>query len=136
LSSDLDKLSVPDSWRLAGSRTNGPGGDLECVPNYDNPICPGVTRYYVATGSPSEVYEQGAQMVVDAGFTIDSRSFDRCDRDTRGSAGSLCWAQAVADDRRLWVQIWPPDATFSEVEIEDRTGPIVSVAVWRDGKDS
>lgn len=128
LNSDLEKLAVPDAWRLAASETVGRGGDVECDPVVGSPFCPKVIRYYVTTGTPREAYEQAAQMVVDAGFVFESTELDPCDR---LPSSSECTAVAVANDRRLAIQVWPPDADLSALKIEDATGPIVSVTVWR-----
>jgi hypothetical protein len=133
LGADFDALRVPAGWRLADTLTNGPGGDIECVPQLSTPGCPKVIRYYVAQGSPLEVYEQAAEMVVAAGFAIDAAPNRPCDR---WPGTSLCSAHAIANDRRLWVQVWSPDSQFTNVEIEDRSGPIVSVSVWREGRGS
>jgi hypothetical protein len=126
--SDLDKLSVPGSWRLAGSVTDGRGGDHECDPIVASPVCPNVSRYYVAEGATRDVYEQAAEMLVGAGLTLESTGLDPCDR-LEGM--SLCSVQGVVNDRRMWVQVWPPEAEFTGIQIEDATGPIVSVTVWR-----
>jgi len=126
--SDLDKLALPDTWQLAGSVTYGRGGDIECEPIVGSPFCPNVSRYYVAEGTTRDVYDQAADMVVGAGFTLELTGRDPCDR-LEGM--SLCSVQGVTDDRKLWVQVWPPDAEFTGIQIEGATGPIVSVTVWR-----
>ena len=134
LGADLDRIPVPDEWRFAETVTNGPGGDIECVPGFTVPSCPKVTRYYVAGGgSALEVSTHAAEMLTEAEFTMDDPSNDPCDRSL---GGSLCSVHATAGDRRVWVQVWSPDYDFSDVSIEDRSGPIVSVSVWREAKDS
>jgi len=85
-----------------------------------------VSRYYVAEGATRDVYEQAAKMLGGAGFTLESTGLDPCDR-LEGM--SLCSVQGVANDRRMWVQVWPPGAEFTGIQIEDATGPIVSVTV-------
>jgi hypothetical protein len=131
LSSDLDALAIPDGWRLADTLTNGPGGDIECVPPITSPDCPQVIRYYVATGSPEDVYRQGEEMLVDAGFVVDSPRADPCDL----PAGlPLCYTLAAADGKRIALKVEAPDhdfGDFGDIRIEDRSGPIVSISAWR-----
>jgi hypothetical protein len=55
--SDLDKLSVPDSWRLAGSATFGRGGDIECEPIVGSPSCPSVIRVWRNGGDGGSALE-------------------------------------------------------------------------------
>lgn len=134
LSSDLDALAIPDGWRLADTLTNGPGGDIECVPAITSPSCPQVIRYYVATGSPEDVYRQGEEMLLDAGFVVDSPRTDPCG----GSAGSpACYASAAADGKRMALQVFAPDdfRASGDIHIEDRSGPIVSISAWRARED-
>ena len=134
LGADLDGLQVPDDWRLEETLTNGPGGDIECVPGFNGPSCPMLTRYYVSgEDSALDVVTHATEMLTEAEFTMEVPPSDPCDR---MAGGSLCSVHASAGDRRVWVQVWSPDYEFSDVSIEDRSGPIVSVSVWREDPGS
>jgi hypothetical protein len=135
LNADLDALAIPDGWRLADTLTNGPGGDIECLPAIGSRSCPQVIRYYVATGTAEEVYRQGEAMLVDAGFVVDPPHADPCDR----SAGlPECYTPAAANDKHIALQVFSADQEFravGDIEIGDRSGPIVSISAWRVRRD-
>ncbi len=135
LNAELDKLAVPTSWRLADTLTNGPGGDIECVPPIAGRDCPKVIRYYVATGSSEDAYRQGEQLLTDAGFVLDSRRSEPCDLPAGLAA---CETSAVDADKRIRLQVFTPDHDFGDrgdIRIENRSGPIVSISMWRVGRD-
>ncbi|MEO8511363.1 MAG: hypothetical protein ABI534_08980 [Chloroflexota bacterium] len=133
LASDLDLLQVPDEWRLAATLTNGPGGDIECVPNLDSATCPQLTRYYVASGLPEDVYGQGEQMLIDAAFAIEP--FPRGPCDLPGGVAT-CATYAAAGNQRVLLQVFPSDYDLTHVQIADPDGPIVSISIWREEEES
>ena len=127
LASELDKLHVPGGWHLTDTVTNGPSGDIECVPQINGPACPMATRYYVVSASPQEAYEEGIEMIVDAGFTVEAAPVAPCERPPDAS---LCSSKAFADGRRVWVQVWKPGSAFPGVDVSDYDAPVVSVSLW------
>jgi hypothetical protein len=135
LNADLDALAIPDGWRLADTLTNGPGGDIECLPPIGSRDCPQVIRYYVATGSAEDVYRQAEAMLVDAGYVLEPLAADPCDL----SPGlPECAASAADDDKRIRLQVFLRDHDFGGhegVQIEDRSGPIVLISAWRVGSE-
>ncbi len=133
LASDLDLLQVPDEWRFAATLTNGPGGDIECVPNLDSATCPQLTRYYVASGLPEDVYGQGEQMLIDAAFAIEP--FPRGPCDLPGGVAT-CATYAAAGNQRVLLQVFPSDYDLTHVQIPDPDGPIVSISIWREEEES
>jgi hypothetical protein len=133
LGGDLDKLAIPQSWRLASTLANGPGGDVECVPHMETPDCPQLVRYYVATGSPEEAYQQGERTLLNAGFALDALPGGPC---SLRPGRAVCTTDATAGDQRVWLRAFPADYDFTEIDIEDRSGPIVVISMWREWRDS
>lgn len=122
LAADLDRFTVPADWHHAGTVTRD---GIGCVASYP---CPVATSYYVAAGEPAEVYAEAAEMLLEGGFTIEERSQDPCDR----PAGlSICSARAAAGDRQVLLQIWSADRQLDDIDIQDRSGPIVTLAIWK-----
>lgn len=133
LKSELEKLPVPSDWRLADTVSYGSGGDVECVPQVNGPACPMATGYYVVEATPLEAYEQGTEMLVNAGFKFDSGGVEPCDRP---AGTSLCSTEAFADDRRIWLQVWTAGSQPSGADIGDSKNPVVSISTWSEGRDS
>lgn len=130
LASDLDELAVPDAWHLVATFTNGPGGDIECVPNLDSTTCPQLIRYYVASGSAEDTYAQGEKLLVDSGFTLAPFPGDPCDLSLSGRP--TCLMNARAGERRLRLEVFSEPDKVPNVQISERSGPIVALAAWRE----
>jgi hypothetical protein len=63
-----DGLSIPSNWERTTERVQRPGSSMTCATIL--PGCPRVTRYYVVSGTPTDVFPQAKQVLVTAGFTI------------------------------------------------------------------
>ncbi len=63
-----DELSIPTNWERTTEPVQAPGTSMTCAAVL--PGCPRVTRYYVVSGTPTDVFPQAKQLLVTAGFTI------------------------------------------------------------------
>jgi hypothetical protein len=125
LQSILDEFQPPADWRLAATQTYGPGGDVDCMTGLLQ--CPHATRYYVATGTPQAAYAQLEQLAIGAGFIIDRQPVAPCDIPAGAAA---CEGKAARSDLAASLSVYADNYEFPNVQIDDRTGPIVAVTVW------
>lgn len=125
LSRSLDSLHPPSNWRLAATRTYGPGGDLDC--NAFNAGCPSVSRFYVATGTARATYDSAAQMLANAGYSLDRNDSSAC---APTAIGAVCSVQARHGESRVLLGVYDAGFAFPDVQIPDPSGPIIMVKAF------
>lgn len=125
LNHTLDTLHAPATWRVAGTRTYGPGGNVDC--NTLNSECPTVTRYYVASGDTGDAYRAAVAMVKAAGYDVDTPESVAC----RPIAGlPACSAVVTRTYDGLVINVFAPGHTFTDVAIPPIGSPVVAIAVY------
>src|SRR6478752_4710666 len=97
-----DELSIPTGWERTTERVQAPGTSLSCPTIL--PGCPRVTRYFVASGTPTDVFPQAKQILVTAGFTIRTEYPD-CAAPPQSPACSMF---SIRDGDALDVNVYNP----------------------------
>jgi hypothetical protein len=122
----LDGIHPPAEWRLAVTRTYGPGGDVDCAPFLLG--CPSVTRYYVATGTARDAFQPAQRMLTAAGYRLDRDASKAC---SVPSGGPVCTVRGLGDDGTVMLSVFPPQADFGDgAHIGNPNGPIVELTAF------